>query len=448
MIAPRTSPRRRRGTVVVITLWAISIAAIVSAAVQLSAYRQASLGRESLHRVQARWAARAGLEQTIAVMAAHTESPIPDDAYAMMREMEYVAYGDMHMATYDIHHYREGHNLAFDGPMDEHAKLNVNLPNIIGFLVVLEDMTIDVATAVGDWMDDDDEATELGAERDYYLSLESPYEPRNEPLRTLAEFELIAGVWPSYFRGEDWNLNNKLDANENDGGRSLPVDEPDGELDAGWSMSLTAYSVPGGATLSGLPRIRLRTATTDDLLARLDITIGQAEALLQFGRSDTNVVESLVHTPLGGTAAASGNGPSGAGGEPLTDEQINEIIGETIVQSIYERTPGRVNINTVSADLLRRLLVDYLALDDAIVEEILYIRGSRPEGILSMLDLREIQDMEQATFQQLADLFTTQSNVFTVTTTGRSAASGLEVEIIAVVDRSTLPVRIIEYREQ
>ena len=45
-------------------------------------------------------------------------------------------------------------------------------------------------------------------------------------------------------------------------------------------------------------------------------------------------------------------------------------------------------------------------------------------------------------------MFTTTSNVFTVTTRGRSQATGLEVEMIVVVDRSTLPVRIIEYREQ
>jgi hypothetical protein len=38
--------------------------------------------------------------------------------------------------------------------------------------------------------------------------------------------------------------------------------------------------------------------------------------------------------------------------------------------------------------------------------------------------------------------------VFTITSRGRAMTTGLEVEITAVVDRSTLPARILEYREQ
>jgi hypothetical protein len=38
--------------------------------------------------------------------------------------------------------------------------------------------------------------------------------------------------------------------------------------------------------------------------------------------------------------------------------------------------------------------------------------------------------------------------VFTITSRGRSGSTGLEVEITAVVDRSQLPARILEYREQ
>jgi hypothetical protein len=40
------------------------------------------------------------------------------------------------------------------------------------------------------------------------------------------------------------------------------------------------------------------------------------------------------------------------------------------------------------------------------------------------------------------------SQVFTVNSRGRSESTGLEVEITAVVDRSTLPARILEYRER
>ena len=65
-----------------------------------------------------------------------------------------------------------------------------------------------------------------------------------------------------------------------------------------------------------------------------------------------------------------------------------------------------------------------------------------------MVDLLEIPELEQSLLDQLTTLFTTNTAVFSIVSRGISDVSGLEVEIIAVVDRSTLPIRIIEYREQ
>jgi len=49
-------------------LWAIAIATLVTSSIQLVAYRQATVGNEALDRVRARWAARAGLENTMDLM--------------------------------------------------------------------------------------------------------------------------------------------------------------------------------------------------------------------------------------------------------------------------------------------------------------------------------------------------------------------------------------------
>ena len=54
--------RARRGSVVVVVVWAVAIAAVLVAATQIVTFRQAVVGRETLARVQARWAARAGVE--------------------------------------------------------------------------------------------------------------------------------------------------------------------------------------------------------------------------------------------------------------------------------------------------------------------------------------------------------------------------------------------------
>ncbi|MHC5005049.1 MAG: hypothetical protein ACYTJ0_18220, partial [Planctomycetota bacterium] len=113
----------------------------------------------------------------------------------------------------------------------------------------------------------------------------------------------------------------------------------------------------------------------------------------------------------------------------------------------WVRMPGRMNLNSVSPTLMRNLLTE-LGVEEYIVDELLYLR-ERPEGITSLVALQEeIPDLDQQTLDTLNGLFGTTSNIFTISSRGRSDASGVEIEIIAIVDRSTVPVTIVEYREQ
>ena len=97
--------------------------------------------------------------------------------------------------------------------------------------------------------------------------------------------ELIAGLEPDDIRGEDWNLNNRLDDNENDGEGSLPEDEPDDVLDGGWAAYLTASSVADGATATGLPRLYFAATTAEELQERIGLEPAQASMLACAGSS-------------------------------------------------------------------------------------------------------------------------------------------------------------------
>ena len=72
MITWQRRRTRPRGSVIVLVIWAVAIAAVLVAAAQVLAFRQAAMGREAMARVEARWAARAGIEETIAVLEYHT----------------------------------------------------------------------------------------------------------------------------------------------------------------------------------------------------------------------------------------------------------------------------------------------------------------------------------------------------------------------------------------
>jgi uncharacterized membrane protein YgcG len=462
----------------------IAVAAMITAAVQLFSFRQAALGREAAARVQARWAARAGVEYTISVIEDHTLNPIPDDAKAMILDMEDVAVGSVlgGQVSYDIRHHQDGRDWA--GPRDEHSRLNINgsKGDRAALITIFEDMSFDIFDAINDWIDDDDEAGYLGAESDYYQSLSTQYQPRNGAMRTVPELELVAGGWPEDVRGEDWNLNGRLDPNENDGNRSWPPDEPDGVLDAGWSEYITTYSVDEGLAESGTPRLRLNIAEPKEVMQRLGFTEAQALGLVTFGTNSTKQLSDLLVEPLvpiqnvggqqggrnrggrSGTGGGSGDGGRGgnAGGgggggagqqsatgtqtanQNLSREQLKIIFAETTKNSPAKRLPGKINLNTVSPELLRKLLQG----NESVADEILFMRDNKQGGITSLADLQDIKDLPPSVLQRLGRMFCTRSNVYTIASRGRSWGTGLEVEIIAVVDRSTIPARIIEIREQ
>lgn len=77
----------RRGSVVVIVIWSVAIAAVIVGAAQVLAFRQVAMGRESVAKIEARWAARAGIEETIAVLEYHTEEPNTEDSRQLYKDL-------------------------------------------------------------------------------------------------------------------------------------------------------------------------------------------------------------------------------------------------------------------------------------------------------------------------------------------------------------------------
>ena len=506
----RTRTIARRGSVIVIVIWAVAIAAVIVGAAQVLAFRQASMGRESIAKVEARWAARAGIEETLAVLEYHTEKPDPSNARQMYKDLETVADGQLASGDWQIRHAEDG--VEVKGPQDEHAKLNVNTVTR-NTLLELDGMTMDVADAIIDWRDADDTPGMMGAEYEFYVNRRLGYEPRNGNFRSIAELELVAGAFPKSVRGEDQNLNGRLDPNENDGSASEPPDDADGFLDAGWSSALTARTTGSLIGSSGEPRLNLRDATVEDLQARLGVTAEQAGALSAFGKSQSARMEMLLTQDLStlaagggqqsssqgrgnpmqrggsgvgsgggnngglstgnaakgtdngkqafnggggqsqsGTGRQSGRSSSGVGGQQggngrmqsLDQGQLRKIFQEATLDTADTPPVGKVNLNTAPPSVLRALLPD----DPISAEAIISLRSASSSGLLAISDLRDSNRITPQALAALAAYADTQSYVFTVTSRGRSATTGLEVEITAVIDRSTLPARILEYREQ
>ncbi|MFQ5735062.1 MAG: general secretion pathway protein GspK, partial [Planctomycetaceae bacterium] len=180
------------------------------------------------------------------------------------------------------------------GLADESGKLNLNtLLTVIGddgddeeadprarnVLLALPGMTSEMADAILDWLDEDDEVREFGAELEYYGRYD--YEPANGPLESIDELLLIRPdlITPQLVFGFDTNRNGILDgaeiaaAEENSDGHPL-----------GWNAFLTIHSRESNLKLSGDPKTDLNNGDLAGLYDEIveNTEIGNAEDVAKF----------------------------------------------------------------------------------------------------------------------------------------------------------------------
>jgi DNA uptake protein ComE-like DNA-binding protein len=433
--------RARRGFTVLLVLWVAAIAAVIVSAVLGHAYAQAVAGREAVARIRAQWAARAGVELALCRAEFEGQNPDTSNAYSLFDDL--ASRGDGRLAD-------SAYRLAYSDPrgthlgvQDAHAKLNLNLMSAAQ-LAAIPEMPEDGADSIQDWRDSDDDTRPLGAERSYYESQRFPIRIRNGNFRNIAELELVVGMTPQLVRGEDWNLNGRLDPNEDDGDASWPPDNADGLLQGGFSGLLTVSSVDGGLAASGQTRLDLSTASPAQIAQRTGVDSTQAAGISAYGQSSGATMISFIQRDLRQLAQAGGYANANSV-RALSREQMAAVYDEcTIGAAATAGSPGKLNINTCEAETLQYIPELTPALADAIILE----RSSRPDGFHSIVDLLDVPSMTRQRLSRIAGILDVKSNAIIVSSRGRDAKTGIEVEIVATIDRSTLPATITEIRVQ
>jgi hypothetical protein len=157
------------------------------------------------------------------------------------------------------------------GLVDESSKININALPYFDFyvensgrdlLMSLPDMTEEIADAILDFVDADDEEREYGTESGYYNGLNPPYNAKNGPLDSLDELLLVNGITPELLFGLDINRNGVLDDEEASLGN---VSLSDSDLFLGWANFLTLYSKETNLNPEGVPRVNINADDLDQL---------------------------------------------------------------------------------------------------------------------------------------------------------------------------------------
>ncbi len=235
-----------------------------------------------------------------------------------------------------------------NGLEDESTRLNLNVLLILDkqvagsgrtLLMALPNMTEDVADAILDWLDPDDEQRELGAEVDYYSGLTPAYGTKNGPVDTVEELLLVRGVTPQLLFGTDSNRNNQLDQHEllEENSGDAPSD-PDSFR--GWSSYLTIYSVEWNINPDGNPKAYLNTADLNKLVEDLEAASFPQEWI-------TFIVAYRQAGPTGAGGVSIGgvtNAPGGAtiGTQSQTGELNMELPATTPIGSVLELVGAQV----------------------------------------------------------------------------------------------------------
>jgi len=380
------------------------------------------------------------------------------------------------------------------GLEDECNRLNVNtLAELekqqagVGqkLLMTLPGMTEEIADAILDWLDADDEQRQLGAEADSYSGLFPAYVPRDGPVTSVEELLLVRDVTPALLFGGDANRNGMIDADESAAAAIEGVDNEDGSMDLGWAAYLTIYSAETNMRADGTQKIDLNAENLEQLHKDLSEALSNAEwatyicAYRQFGPTaidPTNPTQAATATDVGSrqlnlTKAGStqfksvldliGNGVQATfinttdpilvrspfSSEPAAMSGYLAKLMEAVTVGAAKAIPGRININQASEALLKGIP----GMREDLAQQIVAQREPEPseaqpgrkyptwllsEGLVTLDEMK-----------QLWPLINTGGRVYRAQIVGYFEESGPATRLEVVIDATAAPARVLLWRD-
>jgi DNA uptake protein ComE-like DNA-binding protein len=499
----RNPKRAQRGAILILVLWLLLILSLIGLSYSSSVRTSLTITGNRSNKVKARYYAKAGIERTIAELLLLTDgyydelSGFYDDEARLANQ----PIGDGIFSLLSGRRRDTGEIIY--GITDEADRLNLNTATedaLYGFL----EMTTDMCDSLLDWRDTDSETRSDGAEDDYYQMLDDPYFCKNRDFQTVSELLFVRGWTPAFLYGEDANGNGRLEPSEDDGDRSLPLDDADGELDLGLGQFFTVYSHDRELNPNNEARADLNSATQEELQQIQGMTETQARSIVawrgqqQFtslaGLLNVTVAQQTTQTQqnIPGMRTSQRRGttlrPSTFQSSSLRqtsfqtsslrqsssrDSSLRQSSFTTSTLRMSSRGQGgqtsqqggqaftydqvcqivdwvcvgsddkrnRININTAPLEVLMTLP----GVDESLANEIVTRRSSSQGPFTGRGDLSSVNGMTQEIFQGLIDYVTVQSYQFHIVAEGRSGEAKTTVE--AVVDVATNPPKILFWRE-
>lgn len=464
--------RTLQASVLVSLLWCVAILSVVVIGVLHSALVDLMVVKNHGDMIQAHYLALAGVEKAKALLyhdastrkrAAKNHSGELYDAPDQFRDVPF-GRGEFRVIRQGR---RDETGKLLYGISDEESRLNLNSATAEE-LGKLYGMRPEIAAAILDWRDPDNNVTPGGAEADYYASLQPPYLPRNGPFQTMRELLMVQGVTRELLMGEDANQNGLLDPEEDDGRASFPPDNHDGILDAGWSGALTIDSSAENLNAAGQERVNIQSADEKTLSGVRGISPELAKAMVVYrGQNKFQSLADLLEVgavvqqnpsttqpqnqnpnqrnqrnPRSSQPAQAQNTPTlQATGAKLVSEDLLMDIADDLTVSDDEQ-PGAVNINTASPEVLACLP----GMTDELAQAIVSYRKSA--GFFANIAwLLKVDGITRDIFKQIAPRVCVRSQTFRILSEGKVTSSGARKRLQVIVRLGDARVDTLSWRE-
>ncbi len=221
MTFPYTISPARAGTVYLITLLVVLVVAVIAVVMADGAQHRLRVQDTAIAEQQCRQAAIGVMRAAVNDLASSQAAGVLPGLVSVTSIGETVGNCAVVMLGRDPY----GQKMVYD-LVREAGKIDAsNAPFPV--LMAIPGMTDEVAAAIIDWRDEDEEVyNDIGAEAPdaAYQGAPVPYAPRNGPFQTVDELRLIRGVTDHLFFGEDANHNGRLDPSEDrDGNGQLTL---------------------------------------------------------------------------------------------------------------------------------------------------------------------------------------------------------------------------------
>lgn len=353
-------------------------------------------------------------------------------------------------------------------------------------LMALPNMTEDVADSILDWLDEDDEQRDFGAEYDYYNSLPTPYGPKNGSIDSVEELLLVRGVTPELLFGADTNRNGIIDPIE----QTYITTGEQSTASLGWSAFLTVYSREGNKTADGAQRVNVNAEDLEQLQADLADVLtnedwasfivafrvaGQPAATAASATEGADSAQTPTASSQSWSSAALGNMDLSEGKVEIS--QLLDLVGATVTvgqgdqqttyaspfaddplamagympylmgmltSKDYESIPGRINLNECPAELIYGLPI----LDEETALALVDARGDESDSENRRFEtwplVEGILTLEQ--MRQLMPLVTSGGDVFRAQVVGYFEGANQSARVEVVIDATTINPDIVYWR--